>query len=157
MREKFTVTLTKDEREKLEQVVAKGKGAARKLTRARILLKVDEGSFGPACSDEEVIDALETSESTVYRLRRRFVCEGLEAALEDKKPERVYVRRLDGAAEARLITLACSRPPEGRGRWTMRLLADRLVELGVISSVSHETVRVTLKKTNSSRGSRNRG
>ena len=149
---KYIVTLTKEERDSLEQLLAKGKAAARKLTRARILLKIDEGEHGPAWSEEEVVDALDCSASTVYRVRERFVLEGFEAALEHKRPDRVYVRRLDGEAEARLVTLACSSAPEGRNRWTMRMLADRLIELGVVGRVSSETVRLTLKKTNSSHG-----
>ena len=149
---KYIVTLTKDERNSLEQLLAKGKAAARKLTRARILLKIDVGEYGPAWSEEEVVDALDCSPSTVYRVRERFVLEGFEAALEHKTPDRVYVRRLDGEAEARLVTLACSKAPEGRNRWTMKLLADRLIELGVVGRISSETVRLTLKKTNSSHG-----
>lgn len=143
---KYIVTLTREERESLEQLVAKGIARARKLTRARILLKVDSGEFGPALSDEEVCDALDTSPTTVYRVRQRFITGGVETAIERQRGQRVYVRRLDGAAEAKLVTLACSRPPEGYGRWTMRLLADHLVELGVVDAVSYETVRVTLKK-----------
>lgn len=149
---KYTVTLTKDERETLEQLLAKGKAAARKLTRARILLKVDAGRFGPAWSEEEVIDALDTSASTVYRVRERFVTEGFEAALEHKTPDRVYERRLDGKAEARLVQIACSSAPKGQKRWTLRLLADRMVELGYVERVSRQTIHETLKKTNSSRG-----
>ena len=149
---RYIVTLTKDERETLEQVLAKGKVAARKLTRARILLKVDVGEYGPGWSDEEVVDARDTSASTILRLRRRFVEQGFEAALEDKPSDRVYQRRIDGAAEAHLVALACSRPPAGRATWTLQLLADRLVELDVVEAVSYETVRRTLKKTSSSRG-----
>jgi hypothetical protein len=154
---RYIVTLTKDERETLEQVLAKGKAAARKLTRARMLLKVDVGEHGPGWSDEEVVDVLDTSASTILRLRRRFVEDGFEAALEDKPSERVYERRLDGTAEAHLVALACSRPPEGRATWTLQLLADRLVELDLVDSVSYETVRRTLKKTSSSRGRRSDG
>ncbi len=149
---KYTVTLTKDERDSLEQLLTKGKSAARKLTRARILLKIDAGTYGPAWSEDEVVDALDCSSSTVYRVRERFVLEGFEPALEHKRSDRVYVRSLDGEGEARLITLACSKAPEGRNRWTMKMLADRLVELGVVGRISSETVRLTLKKTNSSRG-----
>ena len=154
---RYTVTLTKDERETLEGVLARGKAAARKLTRARILLKVDCGEHGPGWNDEEVVDALDTSASTILRLRRRFVEDGFEAALEDKPSARVYAHRLDGAAEAHLVALACSRPPEGRATWTLQLLADRLVELDVVEAVSDETVRRTLKKTSSSRGRQNDG
>jgi hypothetical protein len=149
---KYIVTLTKDERETLEHLLAKGKAAARKLTRARILLKVDAGEFGPAWSDDEVVDALDTSASTVYRVRERFVTESFEAALEHKRPNRVYERRLDGKAEARLIQLACSPAPTGHKRWTLRLLADRMVELGYVERVSRQAIHDTLKKTNSSHG-----
>jgi transposase len=149
---KYIVTLTKEERDSLEQLLAKGKAAARKLTRARILLKIDAGEHGPAWSEEEVVDALDCSPSTVYRVRERFVLEGMEAALEHKRPDRVYVRRLDGDGEAKLVTLACSKAPEGTNRWTMKMLADRLVELGVVGRISSECVRLTLKKTNSSHG-----
>jgi transposase len=154
---RYTVTLTKDERETLEALLTKGKAAARKLTRARILLKVDSGEHGPGWSDEEVVDALDTSASTILRLRRRFVEDGFEVALEDKPSARIYARRLDGTAEAHLVALACSRPPDGRATWTLQLLADRLVELDLVEAVSYETVRRTLKKTSSSRGRQSAG
>lgn len=154
---RYTVTLTKDERETLEGLLAKGKAAARKLTRARILLKADSGEHGLGWTDDEIVDALDVSASTILRLRRRFVEEGFEAALEDKPSARVYARRLDGAAEAHLVALACSSPPDGRATWTLQLLADRLVELDVVDSVSYETVRRTLKKTSSSRGRQSDG
>jgi hypothetical protein len=154
---RYTVTLTKDERETLEGLLAKGKAAARKLTRARVLLKVDTGEYGPGWSDDEVVNALDTSASTILRLRRRFVEDGFASALEDKPSDRIYAHRLDGTAEAHLVALACSRPPEGRATWTLQLLADRLVELDIVEAVSSETVRRTLKKTSSSRGRRNDG
>ena len=154
---KYIVTLTPEERLTLEQLLAKGKASARKLTRARILLKVDAGPCGLPSTDEEVADALGTSPSTVFRLRERFVTEGFEAALEQRPSSRVYERRLDGTAEAQLIAIACSPAPEGRATWTLQLLADRLVELGVVESISYETVRTTLKKTSSSRGGRSNG
>jgi homeodomain-containing protein len=152
MATKYIVTLTSDERTTLDRLLTAGKAPARKLTRARILLKLDAGEHGPAWTDEEVIDALDTSASTVLRLRRRFIEQGFEAALDDTPSERVYERRLDGAAEARLVALACSTPPEGRATWTLQLLADRLVELHVVDTISDETVRRALKKTSSSRG-----
>jgi hypothetical protein len=154
---KYIVTLTEQERETLERLLAKGTAAARKLTRARILLKIDAGELGPAWSEEEVVDALDTSASTVYRVRERFVTEGFDAALEHKTPDRVYERRLDGKAEAHLVRLACSSAPEGRTRWTLRLLADQMVELGYVERVSRQTVHQTLKKTSSSRGARSNG
>ena len=149
---KYIVTLTQAERDWLEQLLAKGKAAARKLTRARILLKADASERGPAWRDEDIVNALDRSAATVYRVRERFVMEGFEAALEPKRPDRGYERRLDGKGEAQLVTSACAPPPAGRTHWTMRLLADRLVDLGVVERISSETVRLTLKKTNSSRG-----
>jgi transposase len=124
---------------------AKGKAHARKLLYARILLKADED--GPAWTDQQIADALEVSVATVAHQRRRYCKEGLEVALMPKKPGRPRRRVLDGRAEAHLIALACSNPPEGREHWPLRLLADRMVELGYVESLSYETVRRTLKKT----------
>ena len=149
---KYRVTLIQEERDELEQLLAKGKAAARKLTHARILLKADASEGGPGWRDETIVHALDCSAATVYRVRERFVRKGVEAALEPKPPARVYPRRLDGKGEAQLVTLACSQPPGGRTRWTLQLLADRLVELDVVDRISPETVRLTLKKTHSSRG-----
>ena len=157
MRPKYTVTLTEDERQQLHDLIASGKRSARTITRARILLKADCGPDGPGQDDDVIVDALSTSPSTVHRVRERFVTEGLAAALTSRRPARVYERRLDGKQEAQLIALACSAPPAGRGRWTMQLLADRVVELGYVERVSKETARTTLKKTRSSRGSRSSG
>jgi transposase len=149
---KYVVTLTAEERQGLSTLIAAGKGAAPKLAHARILLKADAAPGGPRWADERIAEALEVSRATVERVRQRFVEQGLEAALVRKKPDRPpRSPALDGAAEARLIALACSRPPAGRAAWTLRLLADKLVELEVVASVSHETVRQALKKTNSSR------
>src|SRR5512143_2151713 len=111
---KYIVTLTQEEHDLLEQLLAKGKAAARKLTRARILLKADAGEHGPAWKDEDIVNVLDCGTATVSRVRERFVMEGLEAALEPKRPERVYERRLDGKGEAQLVTTACSPPPDGR-------------------------------------------
>jgi transposase len=157
MRPKYIVTLTADERHHLENLISSGKHSARSITRARILLKTDCGPKGPGEDDEEIVAALDTSLSTVHRVRERFVTESLDAAVNTRSPKRVYERRLDGTQEAQLIALACSAPPEGRGRWTMQLLASRLVELGYVERVSKETVRTTLKKTRSSRGSKSSG
>lgn len=153
MRKKYVVDLTEDERGSLKQLISRGTAPARMLNRARILLKADVGehSGGGALSDDAIAGMLETSAATVGRVRTRYWRQGLEAALERSAPDRVYERSLDGRAEARLIALACSQAPEGRERWSLRLLADRAVELGVVQSVSHETVRKTLKKTTSSR------
>jgi hypothetical protein len=122
------------------------------LTRARVLLKADQGEGGAAWADTAIAGALEIHPTTVARIRRQFVEHGLEAALERKRPDRVYARALDGAAEAHLVTLACTKPPAGRERWTLRLLADELVRLEVVPAVSYETVRRTLQQTPSSRG-----
>jgi transposase len=155
---KYKVTLTAEEREQLHALVTTDKAAAKKLIHARILLKADAADGGPAWPDDRIADALDVSTATIVRVRQRFVEEGLEAALVRKKQDRPSRQRtLDGAAEARLIVLACSKPPEGRARWTMRLLADKLVELEVVDAISDETVRRVLKKTNSSRGSGSSG
>jgi transposase len=150
---KYLVTLTGEERRSLRELASAGKASALKLTRARILLKADQADAGPAWPDERIADALDVGLSTIARVRQRFVELGLEAALSRKPQERSSrPRKLDGRAEARLIAVACSSPPQGRKEWTMRLLADRLVELEVVESISDETVRRVLKKTNSSRG-----
>jgi transposase len=149
---KYKVTLTAEERQQLHDLIRAGKAAAKKLTHARILLKADAAEGGPAWPDERIAEAVEVSTDTIGRVRQRFVEEGLEAALVRKKQERPSRERtFDGRAEARLIALACSAPPAGRKAWTLRLLADRLVELEIVETVSHETVRRVLKKTNSSR------
>lgn len=150
---KYRVTLTPDERQHLLNLTRSGKAAAYKLTHARILLKADQTPDGPAWHDERIAQALDVGLSTIARVRQRFVEQGLDAALSRKPQDRPRrPRTLDGAAEARLIALACSPPPKGRAVWTLRLLADKLVELEVVETVSHETVRQVLKKTNSSRG-----
>ncbi len=147
MAKKYRVTLTDEERAALEAMISRGKADARKLAHARILLRADEADGAPACTDEEVASATETSTRTVERVRRRFVEEGLDSALMPKPTKRIYARALDGAQEAHLIALACSAPPDGKKRWTLRLLAERVVELGHAEAVSHETVRRTLQKT----------
>jgi transposase len=149
MPKKYHVTLTPEERAELDAATRRGKAAARRLTHARILLQCDEGAGGPGRSDEEVAEALEVGHATVARVRQRFVEQGLEAALVPAPPARAYARKLDGDGEARLVALACSAPPAGRNRWTLRLLADRMVALGHAggAGLSYETVRRTLKKT----------
>ena len=145
---KYNVTLTAEERQHLHDLIAAGKAAAQKLAHARILLKADAADGGPAWPDDRIAEALEVSIATVERVRQRFVEQGLEAALVRKPQERPpRERKLDGRAEARLIALACSTPPDGRAAWTMQLLADKLVELEVVDSISDETVRRALKKT----------
>lgn len=144
---KYRVTLTEQEREALKKLVSAGKGAARKLLHARILLLTDRGDHGQRRSDDEITDALEVSRSTIYRVRERFVADSLEAALVPRTmPRRPDKVKIQAEAEKKLIALACSDPPEGRCRWTMELLADRIVQLGVVEKVSQETVRQALKK-----------
>jgi transposase len=150
MAKKYRVTLTAEERQALQALIAKGKAHARKLAHARVLLQVDE-TAGAARTDEETADALNLSTRTVERVRERFVEQGLAAALLPKPSTRRYERAFDGAQEARLIVLACSAPPEGKSRWTLRLLTEQAVELKIVESVSHESVRQALKKTNSDR------
>jgi len=152
MKKKYIVTLTQEEREELKAVISRGKGAARKLMHARILLKADAEEGGPGWDDDAIAEGLDVGRATVERVRKEFVEEGLEAALERHKPRREYRRKLDGDGEARLIALACSQAPEGRSRWTLRLLADRMVALEYVDDISYETVRRALKKTSSSLG-----
>ena len=153
MAERYVVSLEEEERKELLRLIHTGKGAAKKLSHARILLHADQASPESRWTDKEIAAALEVSVDTVERVRRRFVEEGLEAAIERKPSVRAPRQPvIDGEAEAKLIALCCGSPPEGRARWTLRLLADKLVELEIVEQVSHETVRVTLKKTNSSPG-----
>jgi transposase len=157
MRKKWIVALTETERISLHSLVAAGRAPARKLAHARILLKADTGPAGPGWRDVAIAQALEVSGPTVARVRRRYVEEGLDAALTHRPPAAHRPRRLDGDQEAHLIALACSPPPAGRARWTLRLLADRMVELQYVATVSDQTVRRTLKKTRSSRGGSGNG
>lgn len=150
MQQKYVVQLSRAEREQLQALIAAGTAPARKLTRARILLKSDRGPVGPGWIDVRVAEAVETSQPTVARVRKQYVEEGVEAALSRRAPTRVYQRKLDGAQEAQLIALACSEPPEGYAAWSLRLLADQLVELEIVDAISYQTVRRTLKKTTSS-------
>lgn len=152
MPKKYRVTLMPEERDQLTAMVDSGKSAARALTHARILLKVDQAEGGPSWTDDAVCEALDVGLCTVMRVRQRFVEEGLEAALRPRPSSYVQPRKLDGHLEAQLLTLACSEAPEGHARWTLRLLADRFVQLGYVEDISHETIRQTLKKTKSSLG-----
>ncbi|HWS80703.1 MAG TPA: helix-turn-helix domain-containing protein, partial [Rubrobacter sp.] len=146
MHKKYVVRLTEEERSRLETLVRRGRAHTRKLLYARILLKADAN--GPDhWTDERIAKAFEISTATVARERRRYCEDGLEVALMPKKPGRPRRRVLDGRAEAHLLALACSEAPEGRERWSMRLLADRMVELGHVEALSYETVRRALKKT----------
>ena len=152
MKKRYRVTLTASEREDLRKLVSVGRAAAQKLVRARILLLADQAADGSAKADPEIVDALGCGRASVERIRKRFVEEGLEAALNPKPSQRVYERKMDGKTEAHLIALACGAPPEGRSRWTLRLLGDQMVALEHVEALSYETVRRTLKKTNSSLG-----
>ncbi len=148
---KVTIRLTDDQRQALQRSLHAGTHPSRLLVRARILLKAD--ADGPdAWSDEEIAEHLETSRMTVQRVRQQFAAEGLDATLHRKKPTGRTFRKLDGKQEAQLVALACSKAPEGHARWTMVLLADRLVEMEVVESIDPATVWRTLKKTRSSRG-----
>ena len=150
----YFVKLSAEEREYLSKLISSGEGKARKLTHARILLKADVGY-----KDKAISEALDVGLATVHRVRKRFAQEGLEAAINPRPPTRTYKRILDGWAEAHLIALACSAPPEGHARWSLRLLAERLVTLDEadVESISYETVRRTLKKKNLSLGSDSSG
>jgi transposase len=144
---KHQVILTSEQRQRLLERITAGKTSAQRLAHARILLKADAADGGPAWSDAKIAEALEVSIATVERVRQRFVQQGLEAALDRKKQRRPSrERKLDGVAEARLLALAGSQPPDGRDCWTMQLLADKLVELQIVDSICDESVRRTLKK-----------
>jgi transposase len=149
---RYKVTLMTEEREQLSALVRKGKGVARRLTRARVLLMADENQAGGAFPDATIARALGVHVRTVERTREKCVEMGIEAALNHTRPKRHRESVLDGAAEARLVQLVCTEPPHGRTRWSLQLLADTLVELAVVESVSRETVRTTLKKTRLSLG-----
>ena len=149
---RYRVTLTEEEREELGRLLARGKADVRKLKHAHILLKADEAPGAAGRSDPRIADALDLGRATVERIRRRFVEQGLQAALSPSRTgKRVYERKRDGTREAHLMALACSAPPEGQARWSLRLRARRMVELGHVDTLSHETVRQTLKKTNCAR------
>lgn len=151
MASKFIVKLTAEERTQLERLVSTGKRAAATLIHARILLKADAAD-GKGWENERIAEALDINPATVHRVRQAFVDEGLEAALYRKKSSRPQDRKLDGEGEARLVALACSKPPEGRVRWTMQLLAEKLIELKIVDTISDDTVHRTLKKTKLNRG-----
>ncbi len=144
---KYAVVLSAAERAQLRTLVGRGAAPARRLTHARILLKADQGEGGAGWADAAIAGALEVHAATVARVRRQYVEEGLEAALDRRAPRREYPRKLDGEREARLVAVACSAPPAGQERWSLRLLADELVRLEVVDAVSHETVRRALQQT----------
>lgn len=141
---RYRVTLTAEERVALDRLISRGKADARKLAHARVLLQADASAAGSGWADAAIADAVRVSVRTVERVRQRFVEDGLEAALLPKPSGRVYARKLDGSQEARLIALACSGPPEGKRRWTLRLLAEQMVALEIVPDLSHETVRQVL-------------
>jgi transposase len=145
---KYVVKLSEQEREQLQEGISKGKSSARKLLHARILLKADASEQGPSWKDEQISEALEVSVSTIERVRRQFVEEGPEAAISRRPGSGYRELKIDGEREAHLVALACSKAPSGQGRWTLRLLAQKMVELEYIEQVSYETVRRTLKKMN---------
>ena len=150
---KYIIKLTPEERDTLKKVITSGRGPARMFTRARILLKADQGEHGVNWSDEKISDALDVTVQTIERIRQQFVEEGFEAVLS-RRPytQKVSRKKIDGNVEAHLIALSCSDPPKGYVRWTLRLLADKIVELGYVETISHEAIRQTLKKPNLSRG-----
>jgi hypothetical protein len=156
-KKKHHIRLSSKEREQLESILRKGQASAQRQCHARILLLADTHGPEGGWSDAQIARAAQTSIPTVERVRRVCVEHGLERALERKDPDRQYQRKLDGKAEAQLIALSCGAAPPGRARWTLRLLAGRLVELEIVEAISHETVRRTLKKTNSSRGKKSSG
>lgn len=152
MDRKYTVELSDAEREQLEKLVSAGRERARTLTRARILLKTDSSAAGARWTYAQICEAFDVTQVTVSKVRKAYAEQGLEAAIQRKKPEREYLPRLDGKAEAYLVALTCGEPPNGQARWTLRLLQEQMVELEIVESVSHETVRKTLKKMSLSLG-----
>jgi transposase len=152
MNQKYPVELTEAERYQLKQILSSGTTSVRKVRRAQILLKSDSSPEGPNWSYQAICEAFNVSQPTITAVRRAYGEGGLEVAINRKKPERVYERRLDGEAEAHLIALACGEPPEGYERWTLRLLKARMIKLAYVENISHETIRTTLKKMNLSLG-----
>jgi transposase len=144
---RYVVELTAQEQDELMQLVSNGKAAVRKIAHARVLLQANESKNGPAWTDSQISDAFGLHTNTIHEIRRRFVEDGWEAALVRKKQDRPSRKGIvDGEVEAHLIALRCGKPPQGKSRWNLRLLADRLVELEIVPSISHETVRQALKK-----------
>jgi len=150
---KYIVTLVQDEREALGELTSKGKHKSQQIIDALILLACDEGGFQTTRStNEEIARVLHTSMRKIDRVKKRFIEEGLDVALNRRKGSRIYTKKADGDFEAHLVALSCSEPPEGFARWSLRLLADKVVELNYIGSISHEAVRRVLKKTKSNLG-----
>jgi len=152
MNRKYNIELTDEERLHLKKLTSSGSISSRKLMRAHILLKSDSSQQGTNWKYEQICAAYNVTQVTVMKVRKSFVEKGLQATLDRKKPEREYEHALDGEAEAHLIALACGEPPLGQKRWSLRLLRDRIIRLGHVDSVSHETIRTVLKKTNSNPG-----
>jgi transposase len=150
---KYIVRLSKAEREILTKLINSGRGPARMFSRARILLKADQSDKGPGWSDEKISEALEVTVQTIERVRKQLVEEGFDAVLSRREyNQKVSRKKIDGDVEAHLVAISCSEPPPGRARWTLRLLADKIVELGYVQNISHEAVRQTLKKTKLNHG-----
>jgi transposase len=150
---KYIVRLSNKEREILTKLINSGRGPARMFTRARILLKADQSDEGPGWSDEKICEALDVTVQTIERVRKQLVEEGFDAVLSRRQyTQRVSRKKIDGDVEAHLVAISCSEPPPGRARWTLRLLADKIVELGYVQNISHEAVRQTLKKTKLNHG-----
>jgi len=143
---KYKVTLTKEEREELESTISKGRHTSQKFRNAYVLLNCDEGEYSEKVTNSEISKILKVGMRTIDRIKKRFVEEGFDAVLERKPTSREYEKKADGDFEARLVALSCSEPPEGFSRWSLRLLADKMVELEIVDSISHETVRTVLKK-----------
>jgi hypothetical protein len=150
---KYLINLSREEQDTLKKIITSGRGPARMFTRARILLKADQGEHGPGWLDEQISDALDVTVQTIERVRKQLVEEGFDAVLSRRQyTQKVSRKKIDGNVEAHLIALSCSEPPHGYARWTLRLLADKIVELGYVDTISHEAIRQTLKKTNLSPG-----
>jgi len=151
--QKYKVTLSKEERQKLESIVSKGKHRSQKVLNALILLNCDEGLYQPEkLTNETIARVLQISMRKIDRVKKRFVEEGLEITLNGTKGQRYYEKKADGEFEAHLVAMSCSKPPEGFSRWSLRLLADKMVELNYVDKISYETVRRVLKKTKLNRG-----
>lgn len=149
---KYKVTLEKEEREELLSIIKKGKHSSKKVIHALILLNCDEGEYSEKVKNEEISKVLKVGDRTIDRVKKKFVEEGFEVALTNRPTTRVYEKKADGELEAHLIALSCSKPPVGFTRWSLRLLADKMVELDYVENISYETVRRVLKKTNLSPG-----
>ena len=157
MTKKYIVRLTHDERKKVKDLVRKGKVAAYKRTHAEIFLQADIGKEGGGKTDKQISEGLGITVRTIEKTRKRLIEKGIEGAINRSKPIRTKPKLLDGEKEAHLIAIACGDAPEGRSRWTLRLLANKMVELNLVESISHETIRQTLKKTNSNLGKKKSG